>query len=1681
MKRNDRISTFFRGAISLMAAATRRSTRVIALASLGAALTASAHHVLTWEDNSTDETGFSIERSVDSGSFVEIATVGADVTSYQDTIVLGTKYSYRVRAFNEFGRSPYSAVVTNAPVFTTQPASQTVPAFSSVTFTSMATGAPEPTYQWRRNGSNIDGATSASYTIPSATSSHQGTYTVVATNGIGSPVTSTEAVLTTTKINQTITFPVLPAKGYGEPPFALTATASSDLTVTYTSSNPEVATVSGNTVTIVGVGTTNIVADQSGDGNYNAAPSFTRTLTVAKGTQTITFSALPGVTYGASSITLAATSTSGLPVTYTSSNPAVASVSGTTLTIVGAGLTTITANQAGDSRWLAASAVPQSLSVAKANQTITFVAPGPLTYGQAANLGATATSGLPVTYSSTNSSVIAVNAGGTSVTIIGGGTANVTALQSGDSNFNPAPTVTRTIQVNVAPSVTTAPANRTVNAGGATSFTVVAAGTAPLTYQWQVSTDSGGSWSDVSGATSATLSINPATTAQNGNLYRVIVTNVVTSVTSASASLNVTSVPVFTNHPANQSATTGAAVTFSAAATGNPAPAYQWQVSTNGGSTYTNLSNDATYSGVTTGTLTISNAGTSLNTFRYRAKASNSVGEANSNAAVLTVGDAIATITTNPSNQTVVAGANATFTVGAAGGPAPTIKWQVSTDGGATFTDLANDATYSGVTSSTLLITAVPHTFNGRQYRAVATNSQGSATSSAATLTVNTIAPTFTTQPADQTAPAGSPAAFTVVVDGAPTPTLQWQRSTDGGTVWTDLTNAGVYSGATSATLNLASVDGTMNGHKFRAVATNVAAPSGVSSNVVTLTVGNFAAMITSDPVNRVIPAGSTTTFSATATGSPAPTLQWQIDTGSGWSNVANDATYSGATTTTLTVANAAPTLNGADFRLTATNVGGTAASNPATLTVTTTAPSFTAHPQNRTAVVGNTATFSAAATGNPAPTYQWQYSTDGGTTWNAAANGPQFSGATTPTLTVAQLAVSMTGTQYQLVAANVAGATASSPATLTVEPAPAEIAPSIVFQPESIAVHRGTRITLSVMVSGKPEPTYQWFKDGTALPGATSPLFVKDNAQPSDAGAYTVVVTNPLGTVTSAQAEVTVYSGPLILTHPVGGTLVAGGRLTLSVVAEGSLPLTYQWRRNGVAIPGAVSSSYAIENAGSNQAGSYSVTVANEFASVTSHAALVTLDTDFAGVYFGTLSGGGHWALLVRADNTGTFIAHLPDRDSAIVTEVVINPNGTFTVADLQIAGDAATRVTAAGERRVGAATSVQLVGTIGADGKVTGQIAGADQTLSGAVDGGSGTQAALYEAAAVGAATGTTVAIVGPSGQTFLVTSDGTTVDSATGNVTDGRFETTSSEGAQVAFTLNPQTGAVSGTYRAPNGPATRFAGLSDTVASTTRIINYSTRSSTASGSDTLIAGFVVTGGASKAVLVRGVGPALAQYGVTGVLADPVLNVYRGTTSLEGNDDWNNSAEIAAAAEALLAFPFPAGSKDAAMLTALPEGVYTAHVAGKSGAEGGALVEVYDHAKGSAARLSNVSSRARVRSGQTLIAGFVLDGNAPKTLLVRGVGPSLASFGVTGALANPKLEIYDHSDKSRLRENDNWGGASALKAAFNATGAFGLADDSKDAAILITLQPGVYSAVLSGVGTDTAGVALIEIYEVP
>lgn len=277
-------------------------------------------------------------------------------------------------------------------------------------------------------------------------------------------------------------------------------------------------------------------------------------------------------------------------------------------------------------------------------------------------------------------------------------------------------------------------------------------------------------------------------------------------------------------------------------------------------------------------------------------------------------------------------------------------------------------------------------------------------------------------------------------------------------------------------------------------------------------------------------------------------------------------------------------------------------------------------------------------------------------------------------------------------------------------------------------------------------------------------------------------------------------------------------------------------------------------------------------------------------------------------------------------------------------------------------------------------------------------------------------------------------------------------------------------------------------DAVRAPERLANLSARARVGQGDETLIPGFVIAGAEPKTVLIRASGPALAAFGVAGAIADPSFTVHdaRGV-EIGADDNWSagpNASFLSTVNPRVGAFALPRASRDAAALLSLPPGAYTVQVRGPAATTGVALVEIYDGQDNQGeSRLVNVATRARVGAGdEVLIAGVVVQADSPRRLLIRALGPSLAPFGVTGLLANPRLRVV--SDGRLIAENDDWGrgGGSTpeeITLAGASAGAVALLPASTDAALVLDLPAGAYSVQVSG-AEGASGVALVEVYEV-
>ncbi len=1105
--------------------------------------------------------------------------------------------TYRVVITNSVSSVTSNAetlTVNTLPIFTTQPVSQTLTAGQPVSFTAVATAVPAPTYQWQKNGANISGAMSSTYTIASAQLSDAGTYTAIANNPVGHGTSvsallgvNTAPAITTQPVSQTVlsgsnaTFTVaasgIPAVTYQ---WSLNGTPLSDG-----------AGISGSatatlTLTGVGVGSAGSYTAIASNGVGTPATSNAATLTVNVLPVLLTTPANQSVTVGAASVTFSA-SASGTPApTFQWRKNGLNIAGATSSSLI---LTNIQLSDAGTYTVIvtnAAGSVPASATLTVSAPPTITAQPISTTVNSGQNVSFTvAASGVPNTFTYQWQKGGSAIGGATSATL---SLAGVTSASAGSytvvvsNGVSPAATSNAAVlTVNTAPtiSVQPSPASQTVTAGASVTYSVTASGNPTPTYQW---TKNGAA---IAGATSSSLTVNPVALASAGN-YAVVVSNSVGSVTSSVAALTVNTPPAITTQPLSQSVGTGTNVTFTAAATGNPVPSFQWKKA------------GTDIPGATSASLVLSNVALT-DAGSYTVVASNGIGSAvTSNAAVLTVSDGV-TISTQPQSQTVTAGASVTFTV-VAGGTAPlAYQWQ---KGG---TDI------SGATNSTYTISTTQTSDSGA-YDVVVSNAASSVTSSTATLTVNPAPVRGLVEGSGRSfiATAGAVATGSFTVEGLASkqmlvraigpalanygltgvltnPQLEIDNASTGAVVatnsgWSAAGNAAqiatvstqvgafaLTSGSADAAVLANFAPGTYNVKVTGAGGTTGAVllevyDADTTPRLVYLSteaqVGQGNRILIEGFIVNALSSGRSYLIRALgpALGTPGALATPQLTiynsggsavaSNAGWNNSAALAAMAasvGAQPLAAGSLDAAISFTPASAGAYTVQVSGVGASTGLALLeiievdsqrAAAITPAIVAHPVSLSIPASQPASFGVVAVANPAPTYQWM------------KGGVAITGATSAQLSLASIQSSDAGS-YTVTVTNSGGSATSTAATLNVLPALA--APTITTQPASATVVQGQTATFTVAAAGNPTPTYQWYYSGAAIPGATGTTLTLGNAQFAIAGNYTVIVTNSLNSVTSAPAVLTVNPTAPAITSPLAASAVMGTTFSYLIAAN--------------------------------------------------------------------------------------------------------------------------------------------------------------------------------------------------------------------------------------------------------------------------------------------------------------------------------------------------------------------------------------------------------------------------------------------------------------------------------------------------------------------------------------------------
>ncbi|MEO7172251.1 GEVED domain-containing protein [Flavobacterium sp.] len=708
---------------------------------------------------------------------------------------------------------------------------------------------------------------------------------------------------------------------------------------------------------------------------------------------------------------------------------------------------------------------------------------------------------------------------------------------------------TQSITISTAVAITTNPSNLSILSGANVTFTGAATGTG-LTYEWQVLESA--VWTPIaastvlstytySGETSASLTINSADTALDAYQFRLVVSGAspCASATSTVATLTVRNI-VITTHPVNVAACTQGANTasFTIVTTGDT-PAYQWQFSTNGTS-WSNITDDSTYSGATTASLSLSGLTSSFNTYQYRC--SLNAGYVISNAATLTVNTAVS-IDAQPSATTVCSGTNAVFSV-TASGTGLSYQWESSTNG-TTWNSV-------GTNSNTLTLTSVTAGMNNNQYRVVVSGAApcSSATSTPVTLTViNAIA--ITTQPVTSTVCANSNAVYTVVANNVTA--YQWQTSADGIT-WTDV------SGQTTATLTINSVTIALNNQRYRVLLTGNAPCSTVTSSpalllisqpIVPIVTANTAVCIGSSVL--LTANGGATTGSVTTYANSFDTLPADFSTaviGSGTVSATLNTTYKS---------------EGSGSVLFSTP------SNDANI-----AYSMNANVNLATAPTAQLVFSQIAAMEGPTTSYDYgyvEYSSNGGSSWTTFPTS-SYVGAGT----IFNSAVSFSTKSYPDWITAFTGASSLPSNSLwkteTINiPAAAlttQFRVRFRYTTEVSTVYYGwlldnVRIVIPNTNPTTWSPTTALYTDAAATTAYTGGNAANVYAKPTVATTYTVTNTSTLGCTNSNTVTVSVNPLP---TAAIGGTIAVCRNATVPLVtftgAAGTAPYTFTYKING-------------------------------------------------------------------------------------------------------------------------------------------------------------------------------------------------------------------------------------------------------------------------------------------------------------------------------------------------------------------------------------------------------------------------------------------------------------------------------------------------------------------------------------
>ncbi|MDB6174571.1 MAG: C-terminal target protein [Chthoniobacteraceae bacterium] len=746
------------------------------------------------------------------------------------------------------------------------------------------------------------------------------------------------------------------------------------------------------------------------------------------------------------------------------------------------------------------------------------------------------------------------------------------------------------------------PGSQIKNPGSDVTFSVAVTGSFPLTYQWRKNGQS------IPNATSASYTISPAQESHEGS-YDVVVTNELGSATSNVATLSINDPVIITASPQPVTVNQDQSANFAVAAIGTAPLAYQWK------------KNGININGASGTTLNISSAQLS-DTATYQCEVSNIVGPVLSNAAALVVIDP-PVIYLQPEDITASPGVPVHFTVGTAAVQA-TYQWR------------RNGINIANAFSNTYLIFLSEEKEGA--YDVVVTNAAGTVTSNRAILTVNDPV-VLTSQPQSMVQMPGGAASFTLTATGTAPFAYQWQK------------NGVNIAGATNSIYSIASVS-SVNAGIYVCAVSNVVGT--VTTTGAELSIGPA---ITNQPLDRTVNPGTAASFSVVATGTGVINYQWRKNT----------IPINGAISASYTISTAAEN-DQASYDVVLTNIAGSVTSNPALLAVNDPIQ-ITTQPLSMIVNPAAPVSFSITAAGTGPLTYQWR------------KNGVSILGATSAGYFIPSVSKGAAGS-YDVVVGNIVGNVTSALATLAVN-SPLEIT----AQPIGKTVNPSASVSFSVTVAGTGPINYQWRKNTVPIGGAIDASYTISSATESDQASYDVVASNIVGSVASNPAALIVNDPIQITAQPLAKTVNPAAAASFSVTAMGTGPMTYQWKRNEVAIGGATGASYSIPTVSENDEGAYNVVVTNIVGSVTSNPAILAVNDPIqitVQPLAMTVNPAASASLSVKASGTGPIAYQWRKNTMAIsgavnenyaIPSVMKSDEGTYEVVVTNIAGSVTSK----------------------------------------------------------------------------------------------------------------------------------------------------------------------------------------------------------------------------------------------------------------------------------------------------------------------------------------------------------------------------------------------------------------------